>query len=66
MFDLAPTFLLASKFCEYHILQAGIVAAFDDVITEFLSAAPEERSSIYLKGEAEAARLQGKAAGYER
>jgi protein disulfide-isomerase A6 len=43
---------------------AGIVAAFDDVITEFLSAAHEERSSIYLKGEAEAAKLKGKAAGY--
>ena len=55
--------LLASKFREYYFLQAGIVAAFDDVITEFLSAAPEERSSIYSKGEAEAAKLEGKAAG---
>ncbi|KAG0590603.1 hypothetical protein M758_1G102300 [Ceratodon purpureus] len=43
---------------------AGILSAFDEVLTEFLSAKPEDRSGILAKGEETVATLEGKAAGY--
>jgi hypothetical protein len=45
-------------------LQAGVLSAFDEVLTEFLSAKPEERSDILATGEETVANLEGKAAGY--
>ena len=45
-------------------LQAGILSAFDEVLSEFLSAKPEERSDILAKGEETVANLEGKAAEY--
>jgi len=45
-------------------LQAGILSAFDEVVTEFLAAKPEERGDIVVKGEETAASLEGKSAGY--
>jgi hypothetical protein len=36
----------------------------DEVVTEFLSAKPEERSNILKKAEEEASKLEGAAAGY--
>jgi protein disulfide-isomerase A6 len=43
---------------------AGILLAFDEILTEFLAAKPEERGDILVKGEETAASLEGKAAGY--
>jgi hypothetical protein len=36
----------------------------DEIVPEFLSAKPEERSSILKKAEEEASKLEGAAAGY--
>jgi len=45
-------------------LQAGKVSSLDEIVTEFLSAKPEERSNILKKAEEEASKLEGAAAGY--
>jgi protein disulfide-isomerase A6 len=45
-------------------LQAGKVSSLDEIVPEFLSAKPEERSSILKKAEEEASKLEGAAAGY--
>ncbi|CAM6034959.1 unnamed protein product [Sphagnum compactum] len=43
---------------------AGKVSSLDEIVTEFLSAKPEERSNILKKAEEEASKLEGAAAGY--
>jgi hypothetical protein len=50
---------------EYYVLQAGNVPVFDEVLTAFLSIAPEEHNNIYLKGEAKVAKSEGKSIGQE-
>lgn len=45
---------------------AGILSAFDDILTEFFSAKPEERSGILSKGEETAVSLEGKSSGYAK